>query len=136
MFVSSNQTELLSVSVCLFHGTQALQSGHLGGLATDVMWTEPVDASDPVVTHPKVSADLSSEADCVCFLALKCVGHAGGLHCLCRGVKQRQQQFAIHIRLSAVKALRVQYAYRFQACIDPVARCMFLAWNYTLFSKI
>lgn len=33
---------------------KALESGSLGGLATDVMWTEPCDPDDPLVRHPRV----------------------------------------------------------------------------------
>jgi phosphoglycerate dehydrogenase-like enzyme len=32
----------------------ALESGRLGGLATDVMWSEPCDPDDPLVLHPRV----------------------------------------------------------------------------------
>ena len=31
-----------------------LQSGHLGGLAIDVAWTEPFDPSDPILQFPNV----------------------------------------------------------------------------------
>ena len=32
---------------------QALESGHLGGLGTDVAWSEPWDPEDPVASHPR-----------------------------------------------------------------------------------
>jgi len=32
----------------------ALQSGHLGGLAIDVAWSEPFDPSDPILQFPNV----------------------------------------------------------------------------------
>lgn len=31
-----------------------LQSGHLGGLAIDVAWSEPFDPSDPILQFPNV----------------------------------------------------------------------------------
>lgn len=31
-----------------------LQSGHLGGLAIDVAWTEPFDPDDPILKFPNV----------------------------------------------------------------------------------
>lgn len=31
-----------------------LQSGHLGGLAMDVAWSEPIDPSDPILQFPNV----------------------------------------------------------------------------------
>lgn len=31
-----------------------LQSGHLGGLAIDVAWTEPFDPLDPILQFPNV----------------------------------------------------------------------------------
>jgi phosphoglycerate dehydrogenase-like enzyme len=34
--------------------TAALNSGHLGGLGTDVTWVEPVDPHDPILQHPNV----------------------------------------------------------------------------------
>lgn len=34
--------------------TQALKSGHLGGLGTDVTWVEPVDPQDPILQHLNV----------------------------------------------------------------------------------
>lgn len=33
---------------------QHLQSGHLGGLAIDVAWTEPFDPEDPILKFPNV----------------------------------------------------------------------------------
>jgi len=33
--------------------TQALESGHLGGLGTDVAWSEPWDPEDAVARHPR-----------------------------------------------------------------------------------
>ncbi len=32
---------------------QALESGHLGGLGTDVAWHEPWDPTDRVAAHPR-----------------------------------------------------------------------------------
>lgn len=32
----------------------ALKSGHLGGLAIDVAWSEPFDPSDPILQFPNV----------------------------------------------------------------------------------
>ncbi|CAM6097376.1 unnamed protein product [Calypogeia fissa] len=34
--------------------TEALNSGHLGGLGTDVTWVEPFDPHDPIIQHPNV----------------------------------------------------------------------------------
>ncbi|OAE31644.1 hypothetical protein AXG93_3384s1180 [Marchantia polymorpha subsp. ruderalis] len=34
--------------------SEALKSGHLGGLATDVTWVEPIDPKDPIVHLPNV----------------------------------------------------------------------------------
>ncbi|KAL2603057.1 hypothetical protein R1flu_017182 [Riccia fluitans] len=34
--------------------TSALESGKLGGLATDVTWVEPIDPKDPIINHPNV----------------------------------------------------------------------------------
>lgn len=31
-----------------------IESGHLGGLAIDVAWTEPFDPTDPILQHPNV----------------------------------------------------------------------------------
>lgn len=33
---------------------QQLESGHLGGLAIDVAWTEPFDPEDPILKFPNV----------------------------------------------------------------------------------
>ena len=33
---------------------RALNSGHLGGLGTDVAWSEPVDPTDDIVKHSRV----------------------------------------------------------------------------------